>query len=98
MNCNSTEKSFLEKLRRYYFENPGRCCDVTFLVGPQKEVVKTSRIILEVVCPEFMKLFDEKWDQAVSAETDCENEHGIPLPLVDPEAFKIFLQVCYIKY
>ena len=60
-----------------------RFCDVTFLVGPSKEVIRAHKIFLKARSAMLRENFSDKWD----------DKDTIELPQFDPKAFKSFLKV-----
>ena len=82
MTENWRESSWAEKFD-YVIKNINSG-DVTFSVGPSKEEVKAVQFLLIVSSPVFERMLSEEWRRT---------QEPIPLPHIQPETFRLFLQV-----
>ena len=65
--------------------NQGTFSDVTFIVGEMKERIPCHQLFLKARSSVFEVMFSERWNQDTDKEVTLED--------VEPETFKMFLQV-----
>ncbi|CAG7829855.1 unnamed protein product [Allacma fusca] len=79
VHCDSVGEAYITFLRRQ------KNCDVTFVVGEEKRIIKCHKFFLMCRSPVFETMFSKNWD----------NCGPIRLPDVEPGTFKLFLEFVY---